>query len=157
MYIDYSKVEYLKSTSKGNRKSRIYIVVEKYGLNVEQPELYLELFDPDIESQQRCLYIIAKDNGHLVIRPNNNAQQHYSRSSIRAIVRGYLKHRGKEVLVQLITDERSRSSVEITGVLTYYSSYVQSFIGPYSIGHLYSKLTSESNLYGQLLSILQET
>lgn len=92
-------------------------------------------------------FTIRLEEGTSSVQPNE-AGDGYTSNTMTCIIRGKLVYKGKETRIQLICESRDNSNASIVAPLTYHSSCVQSFIGPYTACHMYGRLTSEGKSYG---------
>lgn len=72
----------------------------------------------------------------------------YAEPIVLGIVNGILRHKGKEIKVQLMSERRISGMMGVDGISKYHSSCVQSFIGGHMACHLYGKMASEKLTYG---------
>lgn len=92
-------------------------------------------------------FTIDFDNGDSSITPNEVGDG-YTSEKMTCIIRGKLHYKGRVTRIQLICESRNDCNASIVSPMTYHSSCVQSFIGPYTACHMYGRLTSEGKSYG---------
>jgi hypothetical protein len=72
----------------------------------------------------------------------------YAKPAFSGMVNGTLLHKGKNIKVQLICEQRQSGLMGVDGLARYHSSCVQSFIGGHIACHLHGKMARDKLSYG---------